>query len=108
MDLFSSQQWYRIANSFKDIRVQANGIGIYDAGERKICIARFRDEWFAFNYKCPHASGIMADGFIDAIGNIVCPVHRYRFNLRNGRNSEGYFLKVFALEEREDGVYVKV
>ena len=55
-----------------------------------------------------HASGILADGYVDAIGNVVCPVHRYRFSIRNGRNSEGYFLKVYVVERREDGVYVRV
>ena len=108
MDLLNTPQWYRIANSFQDIRLQENGIGVYEAGEKKICVARYNEEWFAFNYKCPHASGILADGYVDAIGNVVCPVHRYRFNLRTGRNSEGYFLKVYLLEGREDGVYVRV
>jgi 3-phenylpropionate/trans-cinnamate dioxygenase ferredoxin subunit len=52
----------------------------------------------------------MADGYIDALGNIVCPVHRYKFNLQNGRNTsgEGYYLKRWAAEEREDGVYVNL
>ena len=104
----NSPAWYRIANSFEEIALQENSMGVFAVGERKICVARFMEEWFAFNQKCPHASGNLADGYIDAIGNVVCPVHRYRFNLRNGRNSDGYFLKVYPLEERPDGVYVKV
>src|SRR5688572_21216211 len=108
MDLINTPQWYRIADSFDEIVLQQNGMRVFEIGERKICVAQYRKEWFAFNQKCPHASGDLADGFIDAIGNVVCPVHRYRFNLRNGRNSDGYFLKVFPLEERPDGIYVKV
>ena len=50
----------------------------------------------------------MAQGYVDGLGNIVCPLHRYRFELNRGRNvsGEGYYLKVYQVEEREDGVYV--
>jgi 3-phenylpropionate/trans-cinnamate dioxygenase ferredoxin subunit len=50
----------------------------------------------------------MANGFIDALGNIVCPLHRYKFSLQNGRNvsGEGYFLKLFPVEIRPDGVFI--
>ena len=73
-----------------------------------MCISKFRDNVFAFTYKCPHAGGILADGYIDAVGNVVCSQHRYKYNLENGRNvsSEGYYLKHWPVELREDGVYV--
>jgi 3-phenylpropionate/trans-cinnamate dioxygenase ferredoxin subunit len=50
----------------------------------------------------------MADGFIDDSGNVVCPLHRYRFNVKNGYNSsgEGFYLKTYPVEQREDGVYI--
>jgi len=75
---------------------------------KKITLAKAGDNLFACAYKCPHASGILADGFIDAMDNIVCPVHRYKFSLQNGRDTsgEGYHLKTYAVEVREDGVYI--
>ncbi|MCX6337228.1 MAG: hypothetical protein NT153_08110 [Bacteroidetes bacterium] len=50
----------------------------------------------------------MADGYIDATGQIVCPLHRYRFSLQNGRNTsgEGYYLKTYPIEHREDGIFI--
>ena len=47
---------------------------------------------------------------MDALGNIVCPLHRYKFSIKNGRNTsgEGYFLKTFAIEVREDGIFVGI
>ena len=106
--MLSFSEWFKISDSPQSIVLGENSIGTVEVNGKMICIAKYRDGWFAFNHKCPHASGILSDGYIDAIGNVVCPVHRYRFNLRNGRNSEGYFLKVYPLEERADGVYVKV
>jgi len=51
---------------------------------------------------------MMAYGYIDALGNIVCPLHRYKYSLQNGRNvsGEGYFLKHWPIELNEDGVYI--
>lgn len=101
-------EWHLIAESPAEIMLAENGIGVTEIKGKKICITRHNEQWFAFAYKCPHASGIMADGYVDAIGNIVCPVHRYKFNLHNGRNTsgEGYYLKTYPVECRENGVFI--
>ena len=106
--MLPSPEWFKISANAEEIVLGENAIGTIQVNGKMICIAKFGDAWFAFNQKCPHASGNLADGYIDAIGNVVCPVHRYRFNLRNGRNGDGYFLKVYPLEERTDGIYVKI
>ena len=100
--------WQKIAASIAELDFASNHIAVAEAGGKKICIGRYNGKLYAFAYKCPHASGIMADGYIDALGNIACPVHRYKFNLQNGRNTsgEGYYLKHWEVEEREDGIYI--
>ncbi len=100
--------WHKIAESIADIDFQANNMCIIDVDSKKISLAKYQNEFFAFAHKCPHASGIMADGFIDALGNAVCPLHRYKFNLQNGRNvtGEGYFLKTYAIKKTDAGVFV--
>ena len=83
-------------------------ISVQEVNGKKICCTLHGGRLFAFAYKCPHASGIMADGMIDGAGNIVCPVHRYKFSLRNGYNTsgEGYYLKTYPIEQREDGPWL--
>jgi 3-phenylpropionate/trans-cinnamate dioxygenase ferredoxin subunit len=100
--------WYKIADHINEIQFTENNIGVIEIKGKKMCISRFRDNVFAFAYKCPHAGGILADGYIDALGNIVCPQHRYKYNLENGCNisGEGYYLKHWPVELREDGMYV--
>jgi nitrite reductase/ring-hydroxylating ferredoxin subunit len=100
--------WYKVANHINELDFADNNIAIASIKDRKICIAAYKEQWFAFAYKCPHAGGILADGYIDTLGNIVCPLHRYKYNMQNGRNTsgEGYYLKHWPLELREDGVYV--
>ena len=99
-----------MADHINEIDFAENNIGIVQLNGKDICIGKYRDTVFAFAYKCPHAGGILADGHIDALGNIVCPVHRYKYSLENGRNvsGEGYYLKHWPIEIKEDGVYVAV
>ncbi len=101
-------KWYKVADCPEEILFGSNNIAIATLNGRKICLGRFKTSFFAFAYKCPHAGGLLADGYIDSIGNVVCPVHRYKFNITNGRNAsgEGYYLKHWPVEKREDGVYV--
>lgn len=102
--------WHKIADHPGEIDFAANNIAIAEMDGKKICIGRFNDKIFAFAYKCPHAGGLLAQGYIDALGNIVCPLHRYKYDMKNGRNvsGEGYYLKNWPVEIREDGVHVGV
>ena len=75
---------------------------------KKITLAKFKEDYFAFAQKCPHASGRMAQGYINPLGQVVCPLHRYAFDMKNGRNTtgEGYFLKTYPVELRPNGLFI--
>ena len=107
---FVKLTWYHIAEHPNELNFSDNNIAVTEVKGKKICIGKFNDKLFAFAFKCPHAGGFLADGYIDAIGNVVCPLHRYKYNIENGRNTsgEGYYLKHWKVEEREDGVYVEM
>ena len=98
----------KVAESIEEIPFGANNLVEVSADEKRICIGKYKEEFFAFAAKCPHASGFLVDGFIDALGNVVCPLHRYKFCMKNGRNvsGEGYYLKHWPVEIRADGVFV--
>ena len=103
-------QWHKIADSIAELSLTASGLVEVEAGGKKLCLAVKDERLFACAAKCPHAGGRMADGFMDALGNIVCPLHRYRFSLEKGYNSsgEGFHLKTYPVEQREDGIYVGI
>jgi len=69
-------KWFKIADSENDLAFAENNLLIIEVNNKKITLAKHDDQLFACAYKCPHASGILADGYVDAMGNIVCPVHR--------------------------------
>ncbi len=101
-------KWHQVAESEADIHPAENGIASVEVKGKKICITKFQDAWFAFTWKCPHAGGPLAEGYIDVVGNIVCPLHRYKFSIKNGRNSsgEGYALKTYPTELRPEGLFI--
>lgn len=100
--------WHKIAETVAELQFTANGLAEMEARGKKFCLASHNNNLYACAHKCPHAGGILAEGYTDALGNIVCPLHRYKFSLQNGRNTsgEGYFLKTYPVQVREDGVYI--
>lgn len=100
--------WHKIAVAVSELPLSANGLTEMEVNGRKFCLVFHNNNLHACAHKCPHAGGTMADGYMDALGNIVCPLHRYKFSLLNGRNTsgEGYYLKTFPIQIREDGVYI--
>jgi nitrite reductase/ring-hydroxylating ferredoxin subunit len=97
-------KWHKIAEDITEL----NTLTEIEISGKKICIALHNNEVHACAAKCPHTSGKMADGYVDALGNIVCPLHRYKFNLKNGRNvsGEGYFLKTYPIQVTNKGVFI--
>jgi nitrite reductase/ring-hydroxylating ferredoxin subunit len=100
--------WHKIADDIDELEFATNQIAVAEIKGKKICVGKSPKGIFAFAYTCPHAGGILADGYIDPLGNIVCPIHRYKYDLKNGRNvsGEGFYLKHWPLEIRADGIYV--
>lgn len=111
MSFFSSPaQWKLLTELPQALPWQDNGMCIVELDGKKLTLARIAHQYYAFAHKCPHASGIMADGYVDAMGQVVCPLHRYRFNVQNGRNTsgEGYYLKTYPVELRAQGLFVQL
>lgn len=80
------------------------------AGDKKITLIKYHGKFHACAHLCPHAGGVLGGGRIDQKGNIICPLHGYRFDIKTGRNSsgEGFHLKIFKLEEKPRGLEVEL
>jgi 3-phenylpropionate/trans-cinnamate dioxygenase ferredoxin subunit len=78
-------------------------------GEKLICLLKKANAIFAFAATCPHAGGRLCEGWLDPQGRVVCALHKYRFNPANGHNTsgEGYKLKTYPVELRENSIFVK-
>jgi nitrite reductase/ring-hydroxylating ferredoxin subunit len=100
--------WIKIANSEAELPLNRESIGSFEVNGEKVCIVKFGNQWFGFASTCPHAGALLLEGYIDEAANVVCPVHSYKFSIKNGRNAEGedYRLKTHPVECRRDGVFI--
>jgi 3-phenylpropionate/trans-cinnamate dioxygenase ferredoxin subunit len=100
--------WVLITDAPASLDWPDNQLLDLEVDSKKITLAKFKDGYFAFAQKCPHASGRMAQGYINPLGQVVCPLHRYAFDMKNGRNTtgEGYFLKTYPVELRTNGLFI--
>ena len=101
-------KWYKIAGSIEELKFTENKLLNLEVNGKTVCVSLFKEKLYATTAKCPHAGGNLSHGYLDEAGNIVCPLHRYKFSLVNGRNvsGEGYYLKIYPIENRADGIYL--
>ena len=101
-------EWKLITDAPLTLDWPQNNMMELEVDGKKFTLAKFQDSYFAFASKCPHASGRMAEGYINPLGQVICPLHRYSFNMFNGFNTsgEGYFLKTYPLELRDEGLFI--
>lgn len=102
-------KWHKIAEVANELNFGANNLLQIEVAGKKICIAKGK-ELYACSAQCPHAGGIIADGFIDSSDVITCPLHRYKFSLQNGRNisGEGYYLKTYPIQTTDKGIFIGI
>src|SRR2546430_3910150 len=62
----------------------------------------------AIQNRCPHEGGALSGGTLDG-GDVICPLHGYRFNLETGACSTDPALraKIFALVPHAGGFTVE-
>jgi 3-phenylpropionate/trans-cinnamate dioxygenase ferredoxin subunit len=103
-----TQKRVKIAAGINEINFPKNKIAKIKIADKIICIAQFNDKLKAFSSGCPHAGGDLSTGCFDKNENIICPVHGYRFSTLTGRdtNGEGYFLKIYKIEQTEEGIFI--
>ena len=53
---------------------------------RRITLIHTEDGVFCIDSRCPHSGGPLGDGLVEK-GFIVCPLHQWRFDLRDGSHS---------------------
>lgn len=80
----------------------------FSLGSRKMVIAHTADSWYAFPARCPHSGGPLQQGWIED-GAIVCPWHRFAFDIETGtcRNA-GYGLKKYDVKIEDGKVWIAV
>ena len=67
-----------------DANALAPGQGwVVNANGREIALFNLDGEFFALDNECPHASGPLGEGYVEA-GIVICPIHAWEFDIRSG------------------------
>ena len=61
-------------------------------------------DYYAFKNKCPHQKKPLNDCKVIE-GHVVCPFHRYRFSLENGRG-HGLYLDQYQIKIENNQVFI--
>ncbi|MDB5146654.1 MAG: Rieske (2Fe-2S) protein [Mucilaginibacter sp.] len=79
------------------------------AGNKTICLIGYEGEIYAVAASCPHAGFDLSEGFC-VKGKLICPYHRYSYNLSNGKGGEGQgdFLETYKVDVRGNDIYVGI
>jgi nitrite reductase/ring-hydroxylating ferredoxin subunit len=98
--------WYKVsdaANLSTPFLISVN------AGGKPLCLVNANEKLYAVSAKCPHAGADLSKGWCEK-DRLVCPFHRYKYNLNTGRGDPGQndFIRTYAVEQRDDGIYVEV
>ena len=101
--------WHK-AEQLSFSTMQEGKIMAVAVGGKNIAAVRLAGHVFAFTAACPHAGAPLCDGWVDPAGRIVCPLHKYRFDPTNGRNTtgEGYKLFRYATQIRDDEIFISL
>lgn len=88
----------------------------FTAGDRELAVFRFRDaRVFAIDNICPHRRGPLSAGVAGVAGvdhatateTVVCPLHGFRFSLRDGRGLDSEMnVRVYRAEIRDGRISV--
>jgi 3-phenylpropionate/trans-cinnamate dioxygenase ferredoxin subunit len=75
--------------------------------KKRICLIKTEDRWFATQAKCPHAGADLSQGWCKN-GKLICPFHRYEYDLQSGNGSPGQddYIDTYPLQIRQDGIYI--
>lgn len=92
-------------------RVRSNRLLLIESGGQRILLTRVEGELCAFDALCPHQLGNLARGDL-VNGEIECPVHSWRFNIRTGASvypeEESLRLRHYQVQEENGAVKIKL
>ncbi|GHM99706.1 hypothetical protein WSM22_11960 [Cytophagales bacterium WSM2-2] len=77
---------------------------------KRICLAKHNGKILAVQNNCTHSGGSLNQGTINYLGEVVCPLHQYQFDLKTGHeaNQRSSDLECFPIRESEEGIFILI
>ncbi|MGC4022485.1 MAG: Rieske (2Fe-2S) protein [Cyclobacteriaceae bacterium] len=100
-------EWVKI---FESHALKENHPRLLMIREKRICLVRTEGKILAVQNSCTHNGGSLHLGTINYLGQVVCPLHQYQFDLKTGRevSQRSADLECFPIRENEEGVFILI
>ena len=103
-------EWIKLFSSVEEAhqRLQENSPQLLVVNGISICLVRRGNYLFAVENKCSHNGESLSKGAVNFLGEVVCPWHGYRFNVKTGRESgeRSRDLITYPVKQNEEGVFI--
>ncbi|WP_339875820.1 Rieske 2Fe-2S domain-containing protein [uncultured Algoriphagus sp.] len=88
--------------------IPEKAIHIIHLGELEIALTRIGEFFKGFQANCPHRGASLNQGMLTAEGEIICPLHQYRFDLKTGEVKAGSCgnLEIYPTELTDEGLKI--
>ena len=104
--------WFMVFSSVEKAREQVplNRTIAIEIGDKRLCLARTEQGFFALDEKCPHQGLPITRGGFCEHETVVCPFHRYAWSLKTGREVERREdnIQLYPVEERPEGLFIGI
>lgn len=105
-------EWLKIFPSEVEAqqRLQNNKPQLVIANGQRICLVSTNKRFFAVQDSCTHSGASLSQGTINYLGEIICPLHNYCFNLHTGQelSSRSRDLKTYPLKIDDSGFFIGI
>ena len=77
---------------------------------KRICLVMRQEGLLAVEDKCPHNGESLSKGAVNYKGEVVCPWHGQRFDLKTGREAaeSSRDLITYPVRTEQEGVYIGI
>lgn len=103
-------EWVKVFSSSAEMceQLQEGVPRAVSTGSQSVCLVLWRGNLRAIANKCPHNGESLSKGTVNYLGEVICPWHGYRFNLKNGREAVERCrdAETFPVKENDEGVFV--
>ncbi len=101
--------WFKVFDSLEALTnnvIPNRAFPIFVNGERLLLIQSDKT-FYAVQEKCPHNGASLVNGICSKT-EITCPVHRYRFNVIDGKAISGgsFALNTYPIKIQENGIFI--
>lgn len=105
-------QWYLLFSSEQKAieNLPENKVIEIEVAGKNLCILRHSAGYFVTNNKCPHQGLPLSRGGFCENGTVVCPFHRYSWDLKTGRETRRNEanMEVYPVKITDEGFFVGV